>query len=75
MPEVTDRVDLLFTCGTLMRLLHDAVPATIRGAHSTDSASLAPIVSDALRAGDAVLVKGSLGSRMKLVVQAIEARA
>ncbi len=66
--------DLVFTCGPMMRRLHDAVPAGIRGAHAPDAAALAPIVAEALRAGDAVLVKGSLGSRMKLVVQAIEAR-
>jgi UDP-N-acetylmuramoyl-tripeptide--D-alanyl-D-alanine ligase len=33
---------------------------------------LAPIVAGAIRAGDAVLVKGSLGSRMRLVVAALE---
>jgi UDP-N-acetylmuramyl pentapeptide synthase len=32
-------------------------------------------VAAAVRPGDAVLVKGSLGSRMKLVVQALEAGA
>ena len=72
-PDVERCADLLFTCGTTMRLLHDAVRAEIRAAHAEDSAALAPIVADALRADDAVLVKGSLGSRMKLVVQAIEA--
>jgi UDP-N-acetylmuramoyl-tripeptide--D-alanyl-D-alanine ligase len=34
---------------------------------------LAPVVLDALRPGDAVLVKGSLGSRMKKIVDALEA--
>jgi UDP-N-acetylmuramoyl-tripeptide--D-alanyl-D-alanine ligase len=31
-------------------------------------------VADAVRPGDAVLVKGSLGSRMRLIVDALEAR-
>ncbi|WP_159347508.1 UDP-N-acetylmuramoyl-tripeptide--D-alanyl-D-alanine ligase [Roseomonas harenae] len=65
--------DLVFTCGPQMAALHDALPAARRGAHAADSAALAPIVADALRAGDAVLVKGSLGSRMAVVVRAIKA--
>ena len=46
-----------------------------RGAHAQDSAALAPIVAGALEPGDAVLIKGSLGSRMKLVVNALTPRA
>jgi UDP-N-acetylmuramoyl-tripeptide--D-alanyl-D-alanine ligase len=64
--------DCLFTCGKLMRHLFDAVPDDIRGFHTHNSAALAPVVAKALRRGDAVLVKGSLGSAMKRVVQAIE---
>jgi UDP-N-acetylmuramoyl-tripeptide--D-alanyl-D-alanine ligase len=70
-PSVTSVADLLFTCGALMRRLHESVPARIRGTHADDSAALAPAVAAAVRPGDAVLVKGSLGSRMKLVVQAL----
>jgi UDP-N-acetylmuramoyl-tripeptide--D-alanyl-D-alanine ligase len=72
-PEVASVADLLFTCGPLMRGLHESVPPAIRGAHADTSVALAPIVRAGLRPGDAVLVKGSLGSRMKLIVQALEA--
>ncbi|MFC7735289.1 UDP-N-acetylmuramoyl-tripeptide--D-alanyl-D-alanine ligase [Roseomonas sp. GCM10028921] len=65
--------DVVFTCGPQMAALHAALPAGSRGAHAEDSAALAQIVADALRAGDAVLVKGSLGSRMAGVVRAIRA--
>ncbi|MFH5924691.1 UDP-N-acetylmuramoyl-tripeptide--D-alanyl-D-alanine ligase [Roseomonas xinghualingensis] len=65
--------DVVFTCGPQMAALHDALPEAKRGAHAVDSAALAPIVADALRAGDSVLVKGSLGSRMAVVVRAIKA--
>jgi UDP-N-acetylmuramoyl-tripeptide--D-alanyl-D-alanine ligase len=71
--DVTANADLLFTCGPLMRHLHDAIPPALRGAHAPDSATLAPLLLDRLQPGDAVLVKGSLGSRMKLIVSALEA--
>jgi UDP-N-acetylmuramoyl-tripeptide--D-alanyl-D-alanine ligase len=67
--------DCLFTCGPLMRNLFDAVPEALRGAHAATSADLAPIVAAALARGDAILVKGSLGSGMKRVVEAIERAA
>jgi UDP-N-acetylmuramoyl-tripeptide--D-alanyl-D-alanine ligase len=72
-PDILASADLLFTCGPLMHGLHDAIPTPHRGAHAADSAALAPLVVAALRPGDAVLVKGSLGSRMKTIVTAIAA--
>jgi UDP-N-acetylmuramoyl-tripeptide--D-alanyl-D-alanine ligase len=70
-PDAAAAADLVFCCGPLMRHLYDALPAARRGAHMPDSDRLAPLVRAALRAGDAVLVKGSLGSRMKVVVEAL----
>lgn len=70
---VAQSADLLFACGPLMRLLFDRVPAKLRGAHAADAEALAPIVTAAVMAGDAVLVKGSLGSRMQRIVAALRA--
>jgi UDP-N-acetylmuramoyl-tripeptide--D-alanyl-D-alanine ligase len=70
-PDVAAAADLAFCCGPLMQHLFDALPEACRGAHAPDSTILAGIVKAALRPGDAVLVKGSLGSRMAAVVRAL----
>ena len=64
-------VDLVLTCGPEMAALQDALPAALRGGHAADSSTLAPIATATLAAGDVVLIKGSLGSRMKLLVEAL----
>ena len=69
--DVAAACDLVFTCGEMMGHLHAALPPAKRGAHAADSAVLAPLLRAALRPGDAVLVKGSLGSRMAVVVDAL----
>ena len=72
--DVAAAADLLYACGPLMRHLFEAVPGHQRGALAADSATLAPIVAEAVRPGDAVLIKGSLGSRMRVIVAGLEAR-
>ena len=74
-PAVAEAAQLLFACGPLMRGLYDAVPAGLRGAYAADSAALAPLVAARATQGDAVLVKGSLGSRMAVIVRALEGTA
>ncbi len=69
---VAQGIDLVFTCGPAMAALHEALPKAMRGGHTGDSSALAPLVSGALAPGDAVLVKGSAGSRMGLVVEALK---
>jgi UDP-N-acetylmuramoyl-tripeptide--D-alanyl-D-alanine ligase len=74
-PDVIAHADLLFACGPEMKRLYEAVPGSKRGGYASDSLALAPLVVAALRAGDAVLVKGSLGSRMAMVINALPVRA
>ena len=74
-PDVVAHADLLFACGPEMRRLFDAVPVTTQAAHAATSEDLAPRVVSALRSGDVVLVKGSLGSRMAKIIAALPIRA
>ncbi len=62
-------IDLVFTAGDLAAHLHHALAPRCRGAHAPDAESLTAPLLDALRAGDVVMVKGSLGSRMGRVVE------
>ena len=72
-PLQENGIDLVFTAGTAMAHLAAALPASMRGGHAVDSASLAPLVTAAVRPGDVVTVKGSAGSRMGLIVEALRA--
>jgi UDP-N-acetylmuramoyl-tripeptide--D-alanyl-D-alanine ligase len=71
-PIAGHAVDLVFCCGPLMRNLWRALPASRRGGYADDSAALESQVLSAIRDGDVVMVKGSLGSRMGPIVEALE---
>jgi UDP-N-acetylmuramoyl-tripeptide--D-alanyl-D-alanine ligase len=71
-PVVTNAVDLVFCCGPLMHSLWQALPANRRGGYAEDSAALEAQVLPAIHAGDVVMVKGSLGSRMAPIVKALQ---
>jgi UDP-N-acetylmuramoyl-tripeptide--D-alanyl-D-alanine ligase len=66
--------DLVFLCGPQMKSLWDVLPASRRGIYAASSAELAPLLTSALKSGDTVLVKGSLGSKMAIIVEALKAR-
>jgi UDP-N-acetylmuramoyl-tripeptide--D-alanyl-D-alanine ligase len=71
--DVAEAADLVFACGHWMGRLVGTLPVGIRGAVAPDSAALASAVAEAIRPGDAVLVKGSLGMGMKRIVEALSA--
>ncbi len=60
-----------FAAGPLMRALWEALPSGRRGGYAETSAPWSRVLA-AIRAGDAVMVKGSLGSRMGPIVKALE---
>jgi UDP-N-acetylmuramoyl-tripeptide--D-alanyl-D-alanine ligase len=61
----------VFLCGPHMQALWQRLAAAQKGAYRPDSAALAGEVASALRAGDVIAIKGSLGSKMKNVVDAV----
>jgi UDP-N-acetylmuramoyl-tripeptide--D-alanyl-D-alanine ligase len=71
---VANAVDLVFCAGPLMWDLWEALPSERRGGYADTSAALEPHVLAVVRPGDAVMVKGSLGSKMGPLVKALERR-
>jgi UDP-N-acetylmuramoyl-tripeptide--D-alanyl-D-alanine ligase len=69
-----NHIDLVYCCGPLMRNLWDALSSGKRGGYAESAAALESQVVAAIRAGDAIMVKGSLGSKMKPIVTALEGR-
>ncbi len=65
-------VDMVFCCGPMMRHLWDALSPGRQAGYADSSAALESQVVAAIRAGDVIMVKGSLGSRMKMIVAALE---
>jgi UDP-N-acetylmuramoyl-tripeptide--D-alanyl-D-alanine ligase len=70
----THHIDLVYCCGPLMRNLWDALSSGKRGGYADSAAGLETQVLAAIRAGDAVMIKGSFGSKMKIIVTALEKR-
>jgi len=71
---VANAIDLVFCSGPQMRHLWDALPSNRRGLHAESSAGLEAELLGDIRAGDAVMIKGSLGSKMGILVKALERR-
>lgn len=64
-------LDLVHTAGPQMRLLHDALPPSLRGEWRQTAAELAAEVALLVQPGDVVMVKGSNGSKASLVAAAL----
>lgn len=72
-PITCDGIDCVFTAGPRMKYLHDALPSTQATAHAASSEDLAPLLTSFIEPGDVIAVKGSFGSRMSVVVDALKA--
>jgi UDP-N-acetylmuramoyl-tripeptide--D-alanyl-D-alanine ligase len=66
------RIDQVFCAGKLMRSLFEALPSACRGGYAETAAEIESAVLGALGPGDAVMIKGSLGSKMGPIVKALQ---
>ncbi|MFZ4121627.1 MAG: UDP-N-acetylmuramoyl-tripeptide--D-alanyl-D-alanine ligase [Caulobacterales bacterium] len=64
-------LDLVFCAGPMMRALYEQLPGSRRGGYAESSTALVPLLQAALRDGDIILIKGSNGSQMGRVVDAL----
>ena len=69
------KVDVVYVNGPQMRALWDALPSSRKGGWAEASSGIASDVARAVKPGDVVLVKGSNGSKMNVIVDALKARA
>jgi UDP-N-acetylmuramoyl-tripeptide--D-alanyl-D-alanine ligase len=68
---VENSVDLVFCAGALYREFWEALPSERRGGYAVTAAALEADVLGALQAGDVLMVKGSLGSKMGPIVKTL----
>jgi UDP-N-acetylmuramoyl-tripeptide--D-alanyl-D-alanine ligase len=64
-------IDLVFCAGPLMQALWQALPSATRGGYAESAEALQADVIAAVRSGDAIMIKGSLGSKMGPMVKAL----
>ena len=70
-PLKTADVDQVFACGPAMNALWQKLPAAARSAYAPSSVELIAPLLESIQANDIIMIKGSLGSRMAPVVEAI----
>ncbi len=66
------QIDVVFACGDMMRGLYEALPEESRGGYAKTAEQLVPLLTNGVRPGDVVMIKGSLGSRMAQLVAALQ---
>ncbi len=73
-PVVGAGADLVFLAGPMMKSLWQVLPERLRGAYAEQASGLEAILCDAIGAGDVVMAKASLGTRLGPVVDALVRR-
>lgn len=65
------QTDLVFVCGPRMKHLWDVLPEDKKGAYAINSRELVQYVTSAIEQSDVLMVKGSNGSHMNVIVAAL----
>jgi len=68
---ISAQVDLMFAVGPLMNRLYGELPPSRRGGAAGDARAIAMLLSDVVRPGDVVLIKGSRRIGLEMVVEAL----
>ncbi|MDD9332004.1 MAG: cyanophycin synthetase [Wolbachia sp.] len=66
---VENNIDQVYTVGKLMLKLHKLLPTDIKGVHFDNSNQLKDDLTKIIQDNDIILVKGSRGMKMDLIVQ------
>jgi UDP-N-acetylmuramoyl-tripeptide--D-alanyl-D-alanine ligase len=70
-PIAAAKIDVVFCAGPLMKALWDALPGARRGGYADSASRIEAEILAALRPGDAIMIKGSNGSRMHTIVTSL----
>lgn len=70
-PDLAAAATMVCTAGRDMGALYESLPREMRAGHAAKAEELLPLVRKLIRPGDVVMVKGSHGSRMGLIVDAL----
>jgi len=71
-PLLKAKTDIVFCCGPLMEAMYNVLPKDWRGGWAKNSQELSELLIKNIKPGDVVLVKGSLGSKMSYIIQALQ---
>ncbi len=69
---IAANLDMVLLCGQYMNELRPLIEIAVKTNYAADSNALAPIAAPIARAGDVIMVKGSLGSKMRVIIDALD---
>ncbi|MBR1777992.1 MAG: UDP-N-acetylmuramoyl-L-alanyl-D-glutamate--2,6-diaminopimelate ligase [Alphaproteobacteria bacterium] len=70
---IENKIDKVYTVGENSAALFDVLPVPMQGIKKPSSDELAAVIRQEIKSGDIVLVKGSFGSKMAKIVEALKA--